>query len=77
MKTATPTIDKRSELLSAFISQEELSDYLGLSLRTLQRMFQERRGPARIKVGSLILYKIESVQDWLISLEQKPVRSRR
>ncbi|SCA55908.1 conserved hypothetical protein [Candidatus Terasakiella magnetica] len=70
-------LNNTPNLLEGFLTQEQLSELLGLSVRTLQRKHAERIGPPRIKLGSKIFYKIESVQKWLSDLEREPVLRRR
>ena len=45
------------QLLSAFLSESEAADYLGLSKKTLQRWHFDHKGPAYAKLnGKLIRY---------------------
>ena len=62
-----------NSVLPEFITQKTLADLLGVSPRTLQRWHQNRRGPARCKVGHTIRYRIAAVRDWLTSTETPPV----
>lgn len=81
----TPVISDPAGLLSGFtgqatpddltfghLSPEKLAETLGVSVRTLQRWHRLRQGPPRIAVGKLILYKVDSVRDWLSSQEINP-----
>lgn len=57
-------------LLSGFLTPEQLALHLGVSLRTLARWRARRIGPARCVVGKLILYRTETIRDWLSNLER-------
>lgn len=52
------------------LTPDQLAAELGVSLRTLMRWHALRKGPARISVGRLILYRRAAIQDWLASLEK-------
>jgi predicted DNA-binding transcriptional regulator AlpA len=66
-------------VLEGFLRREELAMEFGLSTRTIDRLEAQRQGPPRVYVGRTILYKVESVREWLISREQKmkPAQRRR
>ena len=66
-------------VLDGFLRREELAQQLGLSPRTIDRWEALRKGPPRVCVGRTILYKIESVREWLQSNERQfsPVNQRR
>lgn len=66
-------------LLSGFLTPEQLAHHLGVSLRTLARWRVRRIGPARCVVGKLVLYRIDTVREWLANLERDgaPGRARR
>ena len=49
----------------AFLTKDELAEFLGKSSRTLDRWHSLRIGPPRIKAQSLILYRRAAVFDWL------------
>lgn len=67
-----------NSILAGHITQQQFADTLGVTIRTVQRMHAARRGPARIKVGRAIYYRIEAVREWLAANENKPtIRSRR
>lgn len=52
---------------------EQLAETLGVSVRTLNRWHERRIGPARIKVGGKVLYRVSSVEKWLSDHEQRPL----
>lgn len=64
----------KAHLFANLMTKEQLADALNISIRTLDRWHSQRKGPARIKQGKLILYRLESVERWLQSGESKPVR---
>lgn len=66
-------------VLEGFLRREELAKEFGLSTRTLDRLEALRQGPPRVYFGRTILYRIESVREWLVSSEQKmkpPIKRR-
>jgi hypothetical protein len=54
--------DPAPSVLEGFISETDLAWQLNRSVRTLQRLAARRSGPARIKIGRLIIYRIDSVR---------------
>ena len=63
------------------ITEEQVSKLLNVSVASLRRWRLERRGPAFIKVGSLVRYKPEDLELWLTAQPTggtaQPVRSAR
>ena len=55
---------------------KQAADYIGLSVRTLARYRAEGIGPRWLRVGRSVQYLRISVDDWLLSQEQTPVRNR-
>jgi len=47
------------------MTEEQVSELLNVSVASLRRWRLERRGPAFIKVGSLVRYKPEDLELWL------------
>jgi predicted DNA-binding transcriptional regulator AlpA len=70
-KTLAPLV------LEGFLRREALAEQLGLSPRTIDRWEAQRKGPPRVCVGRTILYKIQSVREWLSSQEQQPFATKR
>lgn len=58
--------------LDEYMTQEQLANEIGCSVRTLQRLQAKRTGPARIKVGRKVMYKKETVTRWLDDQEERP-----
>jgi hypothetical protein len=68
--------EKKSSLLQGYISEAELADELGLSLRRVRHMKQMRTGPPFSTFGQTTLYSRDAVLAWLKSLEVAPPRTR-
>ena|ERR1035437_11167923 len=66
-------------VLEGFLRREELAKQFSLNVRTLDRWEALRIGPPRVCVGRTILYNIQSVREWLDSLEHQafPTKRRR
>jgi excisionase family DNA binding protein len=65
----------KSSLLAKFaddyFTKATLSKALGTSKRNLERLHQLRQGPPRIKIGKLVLFRREAVDEWLAKNERK------
>ncbi len=59
-----------------YMRPSELARELGVSLRSLHRWHNLRCGPPRVVVGRKILFRRESVREWLLSREKREVRAR-
>jgi predicted DNA-binding transcriptional regulator AlpA len=61
----------------SLLTEEDVAEELNLSLASLRRWRLEKRGPRFIKVGSLVRYRPEDIEVWLLSLptggSNKPV----
>ena len=54
------------QLLSAFLSESEAADYLGISRKTLQRWRFDLKGPAYAKLNNkLIRYRLADLDEWM------------
>ena len=70
--------DARPDLLTDYLSPDDLAARLGIARRTLARLHAARKGPPRCVVGRKILYRREAVLAWLASTEVDPrARDRR
>ena len=49
------------------MTEREVSKRLNVSLASLRRWRLLRRGPAFLKVGSLVRYRPEDLEEWLTS----------
>lgn len=56
-------------LLRGWISRYDLAQELGLTVDTLGRWERRRKGPACVRAGRKIFYRMSVVQDWLQSQE--------
>jgi excisionase family DNA binding protein len=54
--------------MKTLLTEEEVSERLHVSLATIRRWRLERRGPKFIKVGALVRYQPEDLEEWLASL---------
>lgn len=68
--------------LPGYITRECLARRLGKSVRTLDRLHNAGRGPARIQIGAgsgersaITLYKLSELERWLDSFAVHPTRS--
>ena len=52
-------------VLEGFISEDEFAAMTRRSTRTLYRWDKDGIGPPRVRIGGLILYRTEAVQQWL------------
>ena len=51
---------------SAFLSESEAADYLGISKKTLQRWRFDHKGPAHAKLNNkLIRYHLPDLDEWM------------
>ena len=63
------------EILEGYLRRDELAAQLGRCRRTIERWHSLRIGPPRITIGRLVLYRVESVREWLA--EQQEAGNRR
>ena len=49
----------------ALVTQSRLADLLAVSERTLERWRVDGVGPAYVKAGRRVLYRMEDVETWL------------
>ena len=71
--------DQRSSpppVLADYLTEHDLADQLGLTVRTLQRWRSLRCGPAWTKAMRRPMYSRAAVRKWLQGQEQQPIRSR-
>jgi excisionase family DNA binding protein len=50
------------------LTEDTVGEQLNISLGSLRRWRLEKRGPRFIKVGSLVRYRQEDLEQWLASL---------
>jgi len=63
-------LPKQETLLDGYLRKAQLAQELGQSPRTLDRWETLRIGPPRVVIGRTILYRRDSVLEWLKSREQ-------
>ena len=54
--------------MQSFLTEQEVSKRLNVSVGTLRRWRLEKRGPTFVKVGSLVRYRPEDLDSWLAAL---------
>lgn len=60
------------------IRDRDLAPRLGYkNTRTLRRMFQRGKGPAAVRIGKFLFYRIQSVSRWIAAQEREPGEGRR
>ncbi|MEW9675269.1 helix-turn-helix domain-containing protein [Lentibacillus sp. L22] len=52
------------------LTVKETATYLGLSADMLYKLVREKKIP-NVKIGSRIMFKIESIEQWLADLERE------
>ena len=61
METTTPTVGGLEPLLSV----EELSEYLGVPIKTIYDWRRTGHGPCAIRMGRHLKYASSDVRDWI------------
>ena len=60
-----------------FLTEEDLAKEVKRSVRTIRRWNSLKLGPPRVVIGNLILFRRESVLEWLRSREDGATRGRK
>lgn len=63
------------KLLDGMVSRQDLAMQLGVAVETLRRWESEGDGPASIRVGRRVLYRVSVVNSWLRAREKKAERA--
>lgn len=63
-----------SDILSDYLSRDDLARQLNRTIRTLERWESLRIGPPITRIGKTPMYHVESVREWLRNQEQKTRR---
>ena len=66
--------NEAAQVLDEYFTEAELATQLKRDVRSLRRWDQMRVGPPRTLLGRTVLYRKESVRDWLLTLEKGSVR---
>jgi excisionase family DNA binding protein len=56
-------------------TEDQLAEQAGVSVRTIKRWRDQRKGPPFIRMGRRILYRRDAVADWLLANEQEQPRA--
>lgn len=54
-------------MLDALLKETDLAKHLKVSIACVRRWRLEQRGPRYLKIGSLVRYRSEDVEHWLLS----------
>ena len=65
---ASAAASPRGEIMVSLMTEQEVSKRLNVSLASLRRWRLTKRGPAFVKLGSLVRYAAEDLEAWLASL---------
>ena len=68
--------ERQAPLLQGYLTKGEFARQINRSPRTLERWATARTGPPRIVIGRLVLYRTESVREWLAKQERGIKRGR-
>ena len=63
--------------LDEYLTKSELASILRKSTRTLDRWDLTGDGPPKVQIGRTVLYRTESVSEWLHSCERRRVGKKR
>jgi excisionase family DNA binding protein len=55
-------------MMQIFLTEKDVAKQINLSLATLRRWRLERRGPRFVKVGALVRYRPEDLEQWMAAL---------
>ncbi len=58
------------QILQGYLTRDELATQLGRCRRTLERWHSLNIGPPRIVIGRMVLYRVESVRQWLAGQQE-------
>lgn len=61
----------------SYARPQHIAELFGVSLRTLNRWAQNRRGPPRVMIGRRALYDLEKLIAWMEANEIGPVAAKR
>ena len=54
--------------MQVFLTEKDVAKQINVSLATLRRWRLERRGPQFVKVGALVRYRPEDLEQWMAAL---------
>jgi hypothetical protein len=62
------TPERKTDLIGNLVTRLEAAKILGVTPRSLDRWFWNRKGPIRFKVGRLAYYDRQEIETWLRKL---------
>lgn len=62
--------------IDGYLDEKTVAKMLGVTCSTLMRWRRERKGPPPTRFGFRLLYRHESLEQWLLSCERPMVRER-
>ena len=68
---------QRQSLLADYYDEDEAARQLRHTVRALRAWRAQQRGPAWIKIGKSVFYKISAIEAWLKTLERTTRSQRR
>jgi hypothetical protein len=68
-----PLHTKNNPVLEGYFTIQELAKFLDPDVRTLQRWEVLGQGPPPTRIGSSVVYALESVKTWIKGQEKKPL----
>lgn len=57
------------------VNERGAADYLGMNIRTIQSWRQQHKGPRFIRIGTHVRYRIEDLEQFVISNAVEPQRA--
>lgn len=54
----------KQPLDSPYITMQEAADYLRIPLQTLKNWRSQGRGPQALKLGALVRYRFQDIDEW-------------
>lgn len=67
MTTPLDTIAPDTTLASPYLTLNEAATYLRIPLQTLKNWRVQGRGPRALKLGALVRYRVQDLDDWAAS----------
>jgi predicted DNA-binding transcriptional regulator AlpA len=61
-------------MANELMAEAEAADLLGKKVQTLRKWAVRGQGPARIKIGKTVRYRMADLQAWLDSQRQDPAQ---
>jgi excisionase family DNA binding protein len=55
-------------MMQVFLTEKDVAKQINVSLATLRRWRLEQRGPRFVKIGALVRYRPEDLEQWMAAL---------